>query len=92
MKMIPVEDYLNSTAKVIDVHDARGGTMTDDLIQKLADCWDLVDAHFTTSESTTIEPWGPSPTGMFVMTRKGEFSAHVMRTKRSKFVSERAYT
>ncbi len=34
MKMIPVEDYLNSTAKVIDVHDARGGTMADDLIQK----------------------------------------------------------
>ncbi len=62
--------------------------MADDLIQKLAGRWDLIDAHITTSKGTTIEPWGPSPTGMFIMTRKGEFSVHLMRTKRSKFMSE----
>jgi lipocalin-like protein len=62
--------------------------MADELMQKLAGCWDLVEAHFTRSDGTKMEPWGPLPTGMFIVTQKGEVSAHVMRTKRNRFASE----
>lgn len=64
--------------------------MADELIRKLAGCWDLVEAHFMRSDGTKIEPWGPLPTGMFIVTQKGELSVHVMRTKRNRFASEQA--
>ncbi len=62
--------------------------MVDELIQKLAGCWDLVEAHFMRPDGTKTEPWGPLPTGMFIVTQKGEFSAHVTRTRRNRFASE----
>lgn len=62
--------------------------MADELIQRLAGCWDLVEAHIMRSDATKIEPWGPSPTGMFIATQKGELSVHGMRTKRNRFASE----
>jgi hypothetical protein len=53
--------------------------------EALAGCWDLVEATFTTPDGTVVRPWGDSPTGRFILTTAGEFSAHVMRSSRPKF-------
>jgi len=59
-----------------------------DLLRLLAGCWDLVEAAFTRPDGTTFEPWGPEPAGTFIVTLRGDFSAHVMRRSRERFASE----
>jgi lipocalin-like protein len=58
------------------------------LLRWLSGCWDLAEAAFTRSDGTKIEPWGPEPAGMFIVTAKGQFSAHVMRRGREHFGSD----
>src|SRR5262245_9859597 len=50
--------------------------------------WDLVEATFTAADGSVRKPWGPAPVGIGLFTDSGDFSAHVMRADRDRFVSE----
>ena len=50
--------------------------------------WDLLEATFTDPDGSVQMPWGPSPIGIVLIAESGDFSAHVMRAHRDRFVSE----
>lgn len=62
--------------------------MADDFLRNLVGSWELVEAHVITFDGVRTEPWGPAPTGMFMLTAQGEYSAHVMRSQRDRFALE----
>ncbi|HEX7480596.1 MAG TPA: lipocalin-like domain-containing protein [Polyangiales bacterium] len=62
--------------------------MTDPRIERMAGCWELVDATLTLPDGSVQRPWGEPPNGRIICTSAGEFSAHVSKSQRAKFADE----
>ena len=62
--------------------------MTESIKDKVVGIWDLVETKFETANGEVIEPLGPSPLGMGIVTADGHSSAHLMRSGRSKFAGD----
>jgi hypothetical protein len=59
--------------------------MTKAIKDRLVGVWELVEAKFETSDGSVIEPYGPSPLGLGIITENGYLSAQIMRAERTKF-------
>jgi hypothetical protein len=67
---------------------SEGELMSEKQLDFLKGTWDLLEATFTTHDGSLQMPWGPSPIGMALISESGDFSAHVMRARRARFVSD----
>jgi hypothetical protein len=64
---------------------SRRRIMTKAIKDRLVGVWELVEAKFETSDGSVIEPYGPSPLGLGIITENGYLSAQIMRAERTKF-------
>ena len=62
--------------------------MAEGIKGRMAGVWELVKANFETPDGNKFEPWGPSPTGIAIITADGHYSAQIMRSGRAKFAGD----
>ena len=62
--------------------------MPKSITESMLGVWELVEAKFETSDGNVIEPYGPKPLGLGILTEDGHLSGQLMRAGRSKFAGE----
>jgi hypothetical protein len=62
--------------------------MTKAIKDRMVGVWELAEAKFETLDGNVIEPYGPSPLGLGIITENGYLSAQIMRAGRTKFTGD----